>query len=85
MYAMKVIPRESNNYFVEAECKVLKEVERGMKSANQYGGQFISKLHYSFKTESHYHLILDLSIGGDLFQLMQKTGQMTESFAKFYI
>jgi len=46
---------------------------------------FLAKLRYAFQSNSQLHMVMDFCAGGDMFDLMQRKGRLSEKDASFYV
>ena len=45
---------------------------------------YIVKLHHSFQSKNRLHFVLDYCSGGELFQILQRVGTLSESVTSVY-
>ena len=79
-YAMKVMRKKfliQKNLvqYSRFECDILKEVNH----------PYIVKLHCSFTSEGHIHLIMDYVEGGELFYYLRKESMLSVQVARYYV
>lgn len=79
VYAMKVIPKKK---VVESELFDATQTERNIMMGINH--PFITKLHFSFQTESKLYLIMDFLPGGDLSFHLNNMFRFDEERTRFY-
>ncbi|KIY44755.1 kinase-like protein [Fistulina hepatica ATCC 64428] len=78
-YAMKVLRK---SYITKKDQVAHTNSERFMLSSLNHS--FIIRLWASFQDAEYLYMILDFAAGGDLFQLLRRSGKFPEKVVKFY-
>lgn len=70
---MKVTPK--NNTDISTEISILKKLA---------GHPFFPTLHHIFESDKKVYMIMDLYLGGEMYDLLNEVQKMSEADAKFY-
>lgn len=71
----KAVLKKNDSEYIREERNILTEVKH----------PFIVSLYYAFQTDTKLYLVMDLALGGELFQFLTSEGLFLEKNAAFYL
>lgn len=83
IYAMKILRKDDT--LCQREVAFFEE-ERDILARAAQTGPWLTRLQYAFQDAGHLYLVMELLPGGDLFNLLDRSGgQLPEEEARFYL